>query len=189
MRLKQCKRCGKQFQAEATWIYLCQDCAAAAQKASVVRPRICQECGAEFPGGPRAWYCPQCRAERRRAADRDYKRRGKAARPIGSTDICAACGKQYTVMGGRQMYCPDCAPSVLRQKEREHKREHYRQNREYYAAHKREVSMDAKICVVCGRPFSGRGPSVTCSQECADAHRKAQQLASDIKRGRRKPRL
>lgn len=28
--------------------------------------RICKECGIKFSGGPRAWYCPNCRKERQK---------------------------------------------------------------------------------------------------------------------------
>lgn len=187
MRAKRCKRCGKDFQAAKTWKYLCPDCAAAAKLETVIRPRTCRQCGASFQGGPRAWYCPDCRDERRRARDREYKRIGKPARPIGSTDLCARCGREYTVNGGRQMYCPDCAKTAVREKERLRKITYWEENRGKYAAQKKESAKGNKVCVVCGKPFSGRGPSVTCSEECARAHKSAQQLAADIKRGKRKP--
>lgn len=188
MRLKRCKRCGKEFQAEATWIYLCPDCAAAAKRENVVRPRVCRACGEEFPGGPRAWYCPECRAERRRVRDLEYKRSGKPARAIGSIDICVRCGGTYTVASGRQMYCPNCAETAVREKVRPQKRDYWREHKDQYADRKREAAKNSKVCVVCGKSFSGRGSSVTCSDACAEQHRKAQQLTADIKRGRRKPR-
>jgi rubrerythrin len=29
---------------------------------NVIRTRTCRQCGKEFQGGPRAWYCPECRS-------------------------------------------------------------------------------------------------------------------------------
>ena len=69
-----------------------------------MRDRICRQCGMSFYGGPRAWYCPSCRTERARERNRNFV---AAARPIGSTDKCAVCGKEYIVKAGRQKYCPE----------------------------------------------------------------------------------
>lgn len=187
MRRKRCNRCGREFQAGKTWNYLCPDCAAEAKRETVVRPRTCRQCGAVFLGGPRAWYCPSCREERTRARDREYKSTRTPGRPLGSIDICVRCGKEYVVNSGRQMYCPDCAKTAVREKERLRKMVYWEEHRDEYAARKREAAKDSKVCVVCGKPFSGRGPSVTCSEACANAHKKAQQLAADVKRGKRKP--
>lgn len=187
MRLKRCKRCGRDFQAAKTWNYFCPECAAEEKRETVIRPRTCRQCGTVFPGGPRAWYCPECRQERRRAGDRESKRRGAARRPIGSKDVCVRCGKEYVVSSGRQMYCPDCADAAVREKERARKADYYRENQDKFSARKRELARDAKVCAVCGQTFSGRGSSVTCSDACAGKYRHMQQLAADVKRGRRKP--
>lgn len=85
--------------------------------AVVIKDRVCRQCGAVFPGGPRAWYCPICRAERAKEANRRYKSSG-AARPLGSTDICTVCGKPYTVNSARQKYCPECAYEAVRAADR-----------------------------------------------------------------------
>lgn len=37
---------------------------------STLRMRVCRQCGIEFMGGPRAWYCPTCRIERQREQER-----------------------------------------------------------------------------------------------------------------------
>ena len=81
--------------------------------AVVVKDRTCRQCGAVFPGGPRAWYCPDCRAGRQREHSRRYKAKGPD-RPLGSTDTCVVCGKTYTVNSSRQKYCPDCAYEAVR---------------------------------------------------------------------------
>lgn len=82
--------------------------------AAVILPRTCRQCGAVFDGGPRAWYCPMCRAERAKEASARYKRKGKADRPLGSVDKCVICGKEYTVNSARQKYCSDCAYEAVR---------------------------------------------------------------------------
>ena len=90
-------------------------------------PKTCT-CGVTFLGGTTAKYCPACRAERTRQRDREKYQRKKAgtARSLGSADICAICGKQYTVRGGNQKYCSEC--SVAEDKRRKNKswlREYY----------------------------------------------------------------
>lgn len=89
--------------------------------------RICIRCKRRFSGGPRAWYCPDCREERRRERDRKYTHR-PSKRPLGSVDICANCGKKYVVNSGLQKYCPDCSP--IKHKEIDNK-----QGTEYYRKH------------------------------------------------------
>ena len=84
----------------------------------VVKERVCRQCGARFEGGPRAWYCPDCRAERKKEAARRCREKGKADRPLGSTDYCERCGKPYTVKAARQRYCPDCAYEAVREADR-----------------------------------------------------------------------
>ena len=87
--------------------------------AVVVKPRICRQCGAVFDGGPRAWYCPSCRRERAKESNRRKRAKGrKADRPIGSTDNCVRCGKEYVVRSSRQKYCPDCAYEGVREADR-----------------------------------------------------------------------
>lgn len=83
---------------------------------AAMMPRTCRACGRVFDGGPRAWYCPACREERKKQAYRQYRQRKAAGntRPIGSIDLCEICGKPYTVEGGLQRFCPDCAPAHLK---------------------------------------------------------------------------
>lgn len=75
--------------------------------------RICRTCGKSFKGGPRAWYCPDCREERQKEREAKY-RRGEPKRHLGSIDKCLICGKEYTVESGLQKYCPDCQPEMHR---------------------------------------------------------------------------
>lgn len=85
-------------------------------KDSSLRQRVCRACGRSFLGGPRAWYCPQCRLERRKKQSAAYKARKRAGdvRELGSTDSCAICGAPYTVTGPNQRYCPACAPDAVK---------------------------------------------------------------------------
>lgn len=83
---------------------------------AIYQNRICRECGRPFEGGPRAWYCPDCRAERRHQQHlkaEQRRRTGKVTRPIGSTDHCVVCGEQYIVKSARQKYCPKCAKDAV----------------------------------------------------------------------------
>lgn len=87
--------------------------------APVVLPRTCRQCGTIFNGGPRAWYCPDCRLERRREADRRLAARGRVPlRPLGSIDKCTVCGKDYIVNSSNQKYCPECAYDAVREIDR-----------------------------------------------------------------------
>lgn len=91
--------------------------------------RICRTCGAQFSGGPRAWYCPDCRRERARIQKQRYNR-GEFARHIGQIDLCENCGKEYTVESGTQKYCPDCREEMHRQLDVKQSLEYYRENKE-----------------------------------------------------------
>ena len=185
MRLRNCKRCGKPYETDRPGTYFCPVCAAEARRESVIRDRICRQCGTVFSGGPRAWYCPSCREDRRREADRRHKRLG-TLRQLGSTDICIRCGSEYTVESARQKYCKQCAPGAVRETVRSHKRDYYNDNREHINNHKNAMRTDRKVCVVCGRIFDSGTPTVTCSEGCASELRRKRQQKTDILRGRRK---
>lgn len=185
MRLRNCKRCGKPYETDRPGTIFCPACSAAYYKSAPIRDRVCRQCGATFPGGPRAWYCPSCREERRREADRRHKRNG-TSRPIGSTDTCKRCGKEYIVEGGRQLYCKDCGEIAVKDTVRAHKRDYNAANRDAINAHKREIRQDRKVCVICGSVFDADTPTVTCSSYCAEKLRKLRQDEADIRRGRRK---
>ena len=149
-----------------------------------MRDRVCLTCGAIFSGGPRAWYCPDCRAERAKAANREYKARAKAgnARQIGSTDICQICGKEYTVTGGLQRYCPQCAPDAVREIDRAQSREWMAEHREEAAARKKEIAQKRRVCKVAKRYSTAPTPTVTCSSECAKVLKSYKQAMADHKR-------
>ncbi len=131
MRTKKCAKCGKAFETDRYDQTQCTECLAAA-RATTIRPRICRQCGAAFDGGPRAWYCPSCRAAQGKESAAKYRKTG-ASRQLGSTDLCKVCGKEYVVAGGRQKYCPECAEEVVKAIDREASREWNRAN-DYHAS-------------------------------------------------------
>lgn len=177
--VKACPRCGREFVPETRATTMCPECAKAAMDDARIRPRVCAVCGRTFLDFPRAKYCPDCKPEVLREQSRATKQRG-TARPLGSTDLCVACGKPYIVNSGRQRYCKDCA-------EREWHKNILAAKRVYmaeYSATRRQRVYKKQICAVCGKPFDcgNANPTVTCSPECAKIQRARSQRRADLKR-------
>lgn len=186
MRTRICKNCGKAFEVPTgKESYLCKKCARKSKSKSVLRERTCKICGVPFMGYPRSFFCPSCSAERKRQQKKIYNQR-KPARPLGSTDICEACGKLYIVNSGRQRYCPECAKEQVDKNIRAHKRKYMAENSDK----SRELKVDTRgkryICTICGKKFEKHTPTVTCSPECERELRRRKQNRADIKRGKRK---
>ena len=136
--------------------------------------RVCRTCGAVFSGGPRAWYCPDCRLERKRAQSR-YHSKHAPARHLGSTDKCQNCGAEYIVESGLQKYCKDCRDEMYRQLDNQQGTEYYHnmddeamarrtaRRQELYPVQKdavnaaRRDSRPDTYCRHCGAPIR-RGP-------------------------------
>lgn len=80
-------------------------------------PRTCRQCGLSFLGGPRAWYCPKCRADRARDANKKFKDRKRAGDviPLGSILVCPDCGKEFVKTGGNSTRFPACAEKHLKE--------------------------------------------------------------------------
>lgn len=185
MRLKKCKRCGLVFETAQQGKYLCDTCNKAAKLNSVYRERLCIDCGTTFLGFPASQRCESCNASHKRELDRE--RRNRAARKIGSVDICIACGSRYIVAGGRQKYCPDCKAEQTGKNIREHKRDY---QAAYiadpaHAAAKQASRRYNKVCVICGAVFDSRTPAVTCSLVCAAQRKRQCWAAAELKRGPR----
>lgn len=162
MRLKKCIACGKLFMARPDQAK-CDDCIAAI-RVTTLRPRSCRQCGITFDGGPRAWYCPDCRAERQRQRGAARRKTGPK-RPLGSIDKCVVCGKEYIVTGGLQKYCKDCAPEAVRAIDREQSKQ-WNKEHGFYDARREQGRNGVKICVICGGVIQPGSPAVTCSPEC-----------------------
>lgn len=86
--------------------------------------RECRVCGKSFKGGPRAWYCPECRKERGRERSAKYRKNGYN-RQIGSVDVCKNCGKEYVINSGLQKYCPDCQEEMHKKLDNEQGTKYY----------------------------------------------------------------
>ena len=128
--------------------------------------RVCRTCGVSFRGGPRAWYCPDCRRERERERKKRYNR-GEFARHIGQKDYCLNCGEEYTIDSGMQKYCPKCQPIMHKKLDAEQSLAYYNANKEQInpARNERRRPPEAR-CVVCGKSFKRVGQAKTCSEEC-----------------------
>lgn len=189
MRTIKCKGCGKIVQVNKDQA-MCKDCRRKVKQASVIRPRTCIVCRSIFDGGPRASYCPACRDVRKKQAKKAYQQRKAVGnvRPIGSTDICANCGCEYTVNSGLQRYCPACAEVVVADTVNAHAREYAatEAQRAKRAERKRELAEDRKVCVICGNPIQSHTTTVTCSPECADIRLRELRRRADKRRNRRK---
>ncbi len=178
---KLCQICGTAFFGGGDYHY-CPDCAKLRKSDTVVRIRICQDCGIEFFGGPRAKRCPNCAYAARKEAQRQYKRNG-TMRPIGSIDKCVVCGKEYTVVSGRQKYCSDeCQRVGVLEWQRAHKKGyHHISGQDIKRMQRRRQTQ--KICLYCLMPFTSNTSTNLCSDYCRTEQKKLQQCMSDIRRG------
>ena len=181
MRKLSCKRCGAAFETDKRSAYLCPDCRLAAKRESVLRERVCIDCGAVFVGDPKSKRCPDCRLSARRKNDAAYHR-NSAARPIGSTDLCEKCGQPYIVNSGRQRYCKDCAPASVSANVRDAKRIYAKDYAVRLGDSRSDIRRRSKICLFCGAVFQPGTTRVTCSPECEDKLRKQRQKIYDSRR-------
>lgn len=158
-------------------------------KDSSLRQRVCRACGRSFLGGPRAWYCPQCRLERRKKQTAAYKARKRAGdvRELGSTDSCAICGAPYTVTGPNQRYCPACAPDAVKAVDSA-------QGMAYYVEHKDAINplrnakrrKGERICPICGAEYQAYGKNSYCSEACRHEGRRLSLVKSEARRKERR---
>ena len=183
---RKCRDCGKVFEVEpGKTQYLCSDCYKRTKSSGVLRERVCKMCGSTFLGYPRSFYCPACSLERRREQSRAHRKSG-TARPIGSTDICHACGKPYIVQSGRQRYCKDCAGKIVKETVRAQKRAYMAEHKEESRALKADTRGKRYICPICGKEFERHTPQATCSPGCERELKRIRQNEADIRRGKRK---
>ena len=134
---------------------------------SIYDNRICKSCGITFSGGPRAWYCPECRRLRQNELSR--KRYGRPpARRLGSTDTCQNCGATYIVASGKQKYCEKCRPEMAKKIDAEQSLEYYNKNKDTINPKRYEKREEKRksICVICGKIYDKTNPSLCCSDEC-----------------------
>ena len=136
----------------------------------MIKQHLCKQCGRSFMGGPRAFYCHACRAERQAQSSRDCKIRIKQGitRKLGGMDVCERCGKDYIINAAIQRFCPDC--------KHPHNLEHDRVGGlKYYGENKNTINpvrnvlrhVGNKICRWCNKEFSPKGTSsIYCSDNC-----------------------
>lgn len=176
-----CQVCGKPF-CGSTDCYYCPPCAKAKKLDTVVKIRTCQDCGVEFYGGPRARRCSDCAYKAQQEASRRHKKSG-TKRPLGSIDKCVICGKDYTVVSGRQKYCSDaCQREGVLAWQRERKRGYNKASGQDIKKQNRRKQAQ-KICVYCFRTFSSNTSKSTCSDYCRKEQEKLAQCIADINRG------
>ncbi len=139
---------------------------------SLIKDCICKQCNIIFKGGPRAYYCPSCREDRKKETNRSHRENKKAgnSRTLGATDICQQCGGQYMITAGLQRFCPDCKKS--------HNLEHDRvTGLAYYHTNKNDINPErnkkrrigVSKCEWCGATFVCTNSAITCSPECKRA--------------------
>lgn len=146
-------------------------------------------CGAVFKGGPRAWYCPDCRQARKIMQKRESNARQAAgvSRKLGSVDLCENCGEPYTVASGKQKWCPACREDMNKKVDREQSLAYYYDNKDDINQ-RRNIKRRApgKRCEICGRDFYSPTCTKYCSDECrADATRSRYRMIYDPRRRRK----
>lgn len=87
----------------------------------------CRDCGRQFEGGPRAYYCPNCRSVRKQGWSKKAKK--TIGRKMGSKDYCERCGKQYTVTAPLQRFCDPCKGLHKIEYDRTRKLKYYNDNK------------------------------------------------------------
>lgn len=142
----------------------------------MVHTFACPDCGKIVTRPTKCTRCEECQDAANRLHNAIYRRSG-ARRPLGSTDKCARCGKEYIVFGGKQKYCPACKESATAEAIREQRRAAMTEKRNDAVAgsiireRKRVVPKD-KICKYCKKTFSCIGNGEYCSEECRIAAKK-----------------
>lgn len=173
---RECKQCGKSFETSSRCKYLCDECVAKNRKENVLRERTCRQCGKGFVGGPRAWYCQECRAQRRKERAKTYRANG-FARHLGDIDHCENCGKEYIIEAGGQRYCKECAKAVVAAKDAEAARAYFAENQNRM----KEIRKPLRRCIICGREITAPHRSKLCGRKECDEARKKQYAAKGAK--------
>ncbi len=131
--IAECVECGNKIIGE-TYDFLSgniKSCDCSKKHISNIHPRQCKHCGFIFDGGPRAWYCPKCRAERKKQHKKEYQERKSkgSSRKIGNQYVCEICGNKYILKSGKQKYCESCAKEQMILIDRKQGLEYYRHNK------------------------------------------------------------
>lgn len=177
-----CRECGRFFETENQEKVVCDDCVQKL-RSTTLADRVCRMCGRTFEGGPRAWYCPECRHKRQLERQAKYRALG-TTRKIGEEYICERCGKPYILQGGLQKYCPICSKIAVREKDREASRKWNNESKD-----KRKDRTKIRKCVICGAEYVAIAGTRVCSEECRqEQFRRTRQKAEKNRRMRAKER-
>ena len=159
---------------------------------STKAPRTCWQCGVVFDGGPRAWYCPKCRAKRRKEQAARYRRRRKdrVSLVLGeSVGECVVCGKAFVYASARQQYCPDCAKGAWKASDRQQGLEWYHKHMDLGKRRERRkeryVKKPPTSCPVCGSKLE-RSQKSYCTERCARIAQSYQSARCYYLQGKRK---
>ena len=184
---RSCAKCGKLIPWVRSEAVFCEECRAEVLRAGVIRPRTCRQCGITFEGGPRAWFCPECRRERRKEADR--RKRKTKGRKLGSIQKCERCGGSYILASGRQKYCTDCAKVAVAETARAQSRERSKNYKAKRGGLRIARKANTRLCVVCKMPIPyeriTRG-IVTCSDACDKERKRITYNEVMVRKGKRK---
>lgn len=151
----------------------------------MLQKRICKQCEQNFIGGPRAYYCPECRLERRKVQTKEHReRKAKGhARSLGSIDTCNRCGGKYLVNGPLQRFCPDCQKPHNLEYDRENGLKYYHDNKEDMNPTRYERrQIGSRECEWCGNEYKTNTRQLTCSQECKRKRKNALWSQNDRKK-------
>lgn len=145
---------------------------------SILIDKQCRQCSKVFQGGPRAWYCPECRHQRHLESMKQYYKCG-AVRPFGSIDHCSICGAEYVVTAAAQKYCRECSKEAVRQAGNANMRQRYKRSE--------QKTLTEKRCAICGELFPYDGRRVICENPECKQIRKSQQRRASYARLHGKP--
>lgn len=186
---KICQECGTHFWG-SPGKYYCDACAKKVRASRVVRERTCIDCGATFMGGPKALRCTACRKAKQLERQRQARKEG-SKRPLGSTDKCVICGKEYIVEAPLQKYCSEeCRLIGIN-----HYNKHIKvRTSPEKTQQKRDIRANQLyVCKYCNRSFkpiilSGRKvPShIYCSDYCMKEQKKIQDCIASMKYGQKR---
>ena len=181
--IAECVSCGKPFYSGSDH-YFCPACAEDRKINKPAIEKICKDCGIKFWGYSSEWRCPKCMEAAREESYRKYWAKGGTERPMGSTDKCILCGKEYTVTSSSQKYCSsECRKIAFQPRAKARSREYYRTS-EWSAKNKQRRKNAKKICVYCLQPFTRCTRSNTCSDYCRAQHKKLKCHESRIRNGK-----
>lgn len=159
---------------------------------STIAPRTCRECGAIFDGGPRAWYCPNCRETRKKLQKARYNERRKRGLSLSlgeSFGRCEVCGREFVYASARQMYCPECAKEAWKASDRQQGMEWYHKHMDLGKRRERRkecyVKKPPTICPVCGSKLE-RSQKSYCTDRCARIAQSYQSARCYYLQGKRK---